>query len=111
MRDGLYQVMFQTPHGRGSGVIHMQGGRLWGGDATMFYVGTYTPADDGIAAAVTTGRHRTKPMSRSVFGVDRVSLTIAAKPAAADADTYNLTGTVAEIPGLSFTGLLTRISD
>ena len=111
MRDGLYQVMFQTPHGRGSGVIHAQGGKLWGGDATMFYVGTYTPAGDGIAATVTTGRHRTKPMSRSVFGVDRVSLTIAAVPAGGNGDIFKVTGTVAEVPGLSFTGLLTRISD
>jgi hypothetical protein len=111
MRDGLYQVMFQTPQGRGSGVIHAQGGKLWGGDATMFYVGSYTPAGNGMSATVTTGRHRSKPMSRSVFGVDRVSLHISAEPDGGEGERYRITGTVAEIPGLAFTGLLTRISD
>jgi hypothetical protein len=113
MRDGLYRVMFQTQFGRGSGVMHLQGGRMWGGDASMFYVGTYTEEKDGLIASVTVGRHTKKPMSRSVFGVDRVSITLSAKPAEGHAggDTYNFTGTAAEAPRVSFTGMLQRVSD
>ena len=93
--------------------MHLHGGRMWGGDSSMFYVGTYTEEEAGVTAAVTVGRHTKKPMSRSVFGVDQVSITIAVKPVevgAAD-DTYNFTGTAAEAPRVSFSGMLQRVSD
>jgi hypothetical protein len=113
MRDGLYRIMFQTQFGRGSGVMHLHGGRMWGGDSSMFYVGTYTEEKAGVTASVTVGRHTKKPMSRSVFGVDQVSITISVKPVevgAAD-DTYNFTGTAAEAPRVSLSGMLQRVSD
>jgi hypothetical protein len=111
MRDGLYQIMFQTQHGRGSGVIYVAGGKLWGGDSSMFYVGTYTQAEGGITASVKVGRHTKKPMSRSVFGVDRVSITISVVKAGTNDEIYNLTGTAAEAPRVTLTGKLQRISD
>jgi hypothetical protein len=113
MRDGLYRVMFQTQYGRGSGVIHAQGGKMWGGDGTMFFVGTYTETEGGIAASVKVDRHTKKPMSRSIFGVDRVSITISGQAAetSANAEAYRFTGTAAEIPSISLTGMLERISD
>jgi hypothetical protein len=103
--------MFQTQYGRGSGVIHAQGGKLWGGDATMFWVGTYTQAEGGTTASVNVNRHTKRPMSRSVFGVDRVSITISAVPAGATDENFRFTGTAAEVPRVSLTGILERISD
>lgn len=111
MRDGLYKIMFQTQYGRGSGVIHAHGGRLWGGDATMFWVGTYEQGEGEVTATVNVDRHTKRPMSRSVFGVDRVSITIAAVPSDATNDNYRFTGAPVELPRVALTGILQRIAD
>lgn len=109
LKDGLYRVHFQTPLGWGSGILHALGGRLWGGDAAMYYVGTYSEMGaDGVAAEIRIGRHTRAPGITSVFGRDDVRLTLRG---AVSADTARFTGTAAEVPNVTFSAEIARISD
>ncbi|MBU6526103.1 hypothetical protein JMJ47_000719 [Methylocystis sp. MJC1] len=75
MKNGLYSVRFQTPLGQGAGVVTLRDGLLTGGDAALFYVGTYEANEGTLSASVTTGRH--SPIGPgSVFGRDVVHLSL-----------------------------------
>jgi hypothetical protein len=52
MRDGLYKVYFETPLGANFGVVHAVDGKIWGGDSSMFYVGSYVTRGNEITAHV-----------------------------------------------------------
>lgn len=108
MRDGLYKVDFQTPLGAGTGVIHVQAGRIRGGDAGLYYVGTFTVRGDEILAEVATDRHTHYPDIISVFGKDRVHIALRGRWSG---DTATLQGSAAEAPGVTFQARLQRIAD
>jgi len=106
LADGLYKVAFQTPIGAGAGVVHLVGGRMWGGDAALYYVGTYNLAGEQVSASVTTNRHTAG--YDSVFGVDRVHITLRGQTRTNE---VHLEGSAVEAPGISFKAFLTKISD
>jgi hypothetical protein len=109
MRDGLYKVQFTTQIGQGAGVFYARDGRMWGGDAGLYYVGTYEEDSDGnLTATVKTDRHDRNPGIRSVFGVDKVTITLRGKVAG---DAAACKGTAAEAPGVEFDAVIARISD
>jgi len=108
MRDGLYKVEFQTKLGMGAGVVHMLGGKIWGGDSALYYIGTYRLEGNRFTASVSTNRHASDPSIRSVFGVDRVTISL---EGVTDGDTGVMTGKAAEAPGVTFQARLVRISD
>lgn len=74
--NGLYSITFRAgPDGpAGSGVIVLRDGRLLGGDAALFYQGTYQHYDGKFAATVQTSRHTDAP---SLFGLDNATLSFA----------------------------------
>src|SRR4051794_892513 len=106
LKDGLYKASFQTPMGAGAGVAYASGGKMWGGDSGIYYVGVYSQDGNQLTANVTTTRH-TGGMN-SVFGVDRVHITLRGT---VDGDTATMQGTAAEAPGVKFQAILTRLSD
>lgn len=108
MRDGLYKVAFQTQLGSGAGVIHLIGGRVWGGDAGLYYVGTFTQDGDRFTATVRTDKHTADPTIQSVFGIDRANIMLSGNTSG---DSGQLTGTAAEAPGVTFRATLTRLAD
>jgi hypothetical protein len=108
MRNGLYRVHFQTPLGMGAGVVHAVDGRMWGGDAGLYYVGTYTTDGDRLNATVATERHTNHPGVVSVFGVDKVTINLDGQIAG---DSVNAKGSSPQAPGVGFSASLTRISD
>jgi hypothetical protein len=108
MRNGLYKANFQTEIGVGSGVIFAQDGKLWGGDATMYYTGRYVSSGDIITAQVNSHIHTRMPGTGSVFGLDE--LTVSLKGTSRN-DVINISGTAREAPSLAFTAVLTRLSD
>lgn len=108
MRDGLYKVQFQTPLGAGSGVVHLMGGKLWGGDAGLFYIGTYTEHGSDFVANVATDRHTQYPGIVSVFGKDRVHISLSGKT---NGDAGQMKGTAVESPGITFQAAFSRIAD
>ncbi len=108
MQDGLYKVDFKTPLGWGSGVVHAQGGKLWGGDAALYYVGTYSQSGKEVSASVKTFRHTQNPGIQSVFGRDQVSIQLKGME---DGNNVQCAGSAPEAPGVSFSALLSRVSD
>jgi len=63
MKNGLYSIHVNLQDGRigkGSGVIVFRDGKIVGGDAYLFYTGTYTVKDDNtFRGEVLVQRHTT----------------------------------------------------
>src|SRR5256885_3379362 len=62
MKNGLYSIHVSLQDGRtgkGSGVIMFRDGKILGGDAYLFYTGSYTVKDDTFKGEVLVQRHTT----------------------------------------------------
>src|SRR6516225_6130058 len=60
MKNGLYSIHVSLRDGRvgkGSGVILFRDGRIFGGDAYLFYTGTYTVKGNTFKGEVLVQRH------------------------------------------------------
>jgi hypothetical protein len=71
MRNGLYSIHVSLQDGRigkGSGVVVFRDGKLVGGDAYLFYTGTYTVKDDTFKGEVLVQRHTSSPDANPLFG-------------------------------------------
>lgn len=108
MKDGLYKIDFRTPLGAGTGVVFAQAGRLWGGDAGMYYVGTFTNNNGQMEGNVKTGRHTNALGTDSVFGIDNVNINLRGN---VNGDVVEATGTSPEARGVSFQVRMTRLTD
>ncbi|MBD9569047.1 GrlR family regulatory protein [Ensifer sp. ENS08] len=108
MKNGLYRVHFQTPLGSGAGVVHAVDGKMWGGDAGLYYVGSYTTAGDHLTAVVTTDRHTAHNGVTSVFGIDKATINLDGR---VSGDNISAKGTSPQAPGINFTAELSRVSD
>jgi hypothetical protein len=107
LQDGLYCVTFGTPLGQGTGVIYLEGGKLHGGDTSMFYVGTYTQEGDKFSAAVKIGTHTKYAEIDSVFGVPEAEINLSGSSAGNTATTV---GTSPQAPGLTFHARLDQLA-
>jgi hypothetical protein len=108
LREGLYKVEFHTVHGTGSGVIYAVSGKLRGGNSAFAFVGSYSGDEDGIRAKVSTERHNLDPAFKPLFGIERVTLTLAGKD---NGSMLDFEGSALQLPGVAFRAVLTRISD
>lgn len=106
MKEGLYKVEFRTQLGFGFGVVVLQSGQLLGGDAGLYYFGTYQEDGDKLTANVKTNRHSRPPGVQSVFGKDAVTIEIKGR---IHGDNITATGTAQEAPGVTFDANLTRL--
>jgi hypothetical protein len=62
MKNGLYSIHVSLQDGRvgkGSGVIVFRDGKIFGGDAYLFYTGSYTVKDNSFRGEVLVQRHTT----------------------------------------------------
>ena len=62
MKNGLYSIHVSLQDGRvgkGSGVIVFRDGKIVGGDAYLFYTGTYSVKDNTFKGEVLVQRHTT----------------------------------------------------
>ena len=67
MKNGLYSIhvtLLDGRAGKGSGVILFRDGKILGGDAYLFYTGSYTVKDDTFKGEVLVQRH-TSPRRQS----------------------------------------------
>ena len=74
LADGFYSITFGTRLGEAAGVITLDEGRLQGGDAIMFYIGSYATEGDRIFGNVRIARHATLRDLTSVFGVEEADI-------------------------------------
>src|SRR6266700_360889 len=71
MKNGLYSIHVSLQDGRsgkGSGVIMFRDGKIFGGDAYLFYTGSYTSKGDTFKGEVLVQRHTSSPDVNPLFG-------------------------------------------
>lgn len=71
MKNGLYSIHVTLQDGRvgkGSGVVLFRNGKIFGGDAFLFYIGTYTAKDNTFKGEVLVQRHTPSPDVDPLFG-------------------------------------------
>jgi hypothetical protein len=71
MKNGLYSIHVTLLDGRtgnGSGVIMFRDGQILGGDAYLFYTGSYTVKGDTFKGEVLVQRHTSSPDASPLFG-------------------------------------------
>lgn len=96
MIEALWSVEFKTDKNYGgSGIAVFENGRVLGGDATYYYVGSYQ-IKDGVASASLEVIHYAGPLN-NVFGAfKKVSLTLSGE---IGHDSFVVSGTAKEAPG------------
>src|SRR6476619_1713539 len=71
MKNGLYSIHVSLQEGRtgkGSGVIVFRDGKIFGGDAYLYYTGTYTAKGNAFKGEVLVQRHTSSPDANPLFG-------------------------------------------
>ncbi len=71
MKNGLYSIHVSLEDGRtgkGSGVVMFRDGKILGGDAYLFYIGSYTTRGDSFKGEVLVQRHTSSPDVSPLFG-------------------------------------------
>lgn len=101
IRDGKYAVWFRTPHGQGTGIVHLAGGTISGSDCFFTYGGSYEVDQDRFTAVLTTKRHAQGPPT--VFGPDEVEVNLKGVCTGAMA---TCSGTARQAPGVLFEATL-----
>ena len=101
LKDGKYAAWFRTSRGEGTGIVHLENGKISGGDSTVAYGGSYEIDEDRFTATLTTRRHSAGPPT--VFGIDEVEVTLTG--------TFNgrmasCSGTAEQAPGVVFEATL-----
>ena len=71
MKNGLYSIHVTLQDGRsgkGSGVVLFRDGKILGGDAFLFYVGSYIVRDNTFKGEILVQRHTPSPDITPLFG-------------------------------------------
>jgi T3SS negative regulator,GrlR len=108
MHDGLYKVTFYTPRGTGTGVVTLLDGRVRGGNASNFYLGTYVSDGEHVSAQVTTRVHTRISGTVFLFGVESAHIRLSGS---LRGSTGHFTGTAREAPGIQLRAVLEKLSD
>lgn len=101
MLDGLWIVEFRTNLGLlGQGIAVLSGTRVFGGDSSFYYKGSYTEHEGTMSAEIDVVRY--SATLKSVFGnVDNFHLTVSGK---LETETeMQLVGHLAENPNMKVT--------
>lgn len=102
--DGFWIIKFTGVQGFGAGVLTLTNGKVFGGDSSMLYTGSYTQKDNNLHARVHVRFHTTVPGMQSVMGLNDFELELTGT---LQGDAITATGT---IPGtqLHLNATLTR---
>ena len=71
MKNGLYSIHVSLQDGRsgkGSGVVLFRDGKILGGDAYLYYTGSYTTKGNTFKGEVLVQRHTCSPDANPLFG-------------------------------------------
>jgi hypothetical protein len=105
--DGLWTVEFGSSAGIfGGGVAFFRDGRIFGGDATYYYVGEYNLTKNGFHATLRVSPFI--PGARSVFGTVSQDLTLELDGSFTAAGQATAQGHPREIPDSKFGAKLTK---
>lgn len=103
--EGFWTVQFKGVQGWGTGVVMYIGGRVFGGDSAVYFMGTYSLQGDAVAIQIHVKQQL--PGLMNVMGRNEFDLDLAGD---LQGDTLKLAG---NIPGtdLRLTCTLTKLCD
>jgi hypothetical protein len=103
MKNGLYSIHVVLQDGRsgkGSGVVLFRDGKILGGDAFLFYVGSYIVKDNIFKGEILVQRHTPSPDMTPLFGgPDPVGIGVSG----------TFTDTAADMTGTALVGKASQI--
>lgn len=114
MRNGLYSIhvgLLDGRSGKGSGVVIFRDGRLLGGDAYLFYTGSYVAKGDAFKGEVTVQQHTPSPDANPLFGGQKhpVGIGVTGK---SEGDRGEMSGTaLVGVTSVTFHATLRRLAD
>lgn len=82
MYNGLYSIhvdLLDGLEGRGSGVLVFRDGRILGGDAMLYYVGSYSVKDGTVKGEAIVNQHTRIPGTTPLFGGHEASIGFSGK--------------------------------
>ena len=105
MLEALWSVEFvSNMQSFGAGVAVLETGRIFGGDSTYFYVGSYDLVNGMVHAEVTVTHYAGE--RNSIFGPhDKFSIVATGKP---ETNVFKMDGHVKENPSMKIAARLTR---
>jgi hypothetical protein len=107
MHEGFYAIAFQVGDAVGHGVLHLNEGRVRGGDSLLYYMGSYILDGENITAEIKTDAHAKIPGVRALFGRDIIHITLKGSFAGEEC---KLTGVAREAPTVKFTATLKKLA-
>ena len=94
MLEALWSVEFQSSYGmHGNGVVVFETGRVFGGDSSMIYVGSYKVENGTIHSDINVKKYANVPGMVSVVGFEDFNLKVTGK---VNGDKLALSGYVVE---------------
>ena len=85
MDNGLYFIRVEPAGGgraENGGILVLRNGRLLGGDAFFYYVGSYSGSDGSWKGEFSTKQHTRSDLAKPVFGGHEISVTFSGTYAA-----------------------------
>lgn len=114
MRNGLYSIhvdLLDGRNGKGSGVVVFRDGEILGGDAYLYYTGSYTVNGSTFKGEVQVNQHTPSPDQSPLFGGQNqpvgVGVTGTSTDNAAEMNGTALVGKASQI----FRATLRRLAD
>jgi len=108
MNEGLYSGEFETPFGKGTGVLYFSNGTIHGGNSALYYIGKYQADGNTFQSTLRTKRYANNVGIASVFGMDDITIEI---EGVIDGDTISIDGFATEVPDMQMRGKLVRIHE
>lgn len=106
MLEALWSVEFQSSFGmRGTGIAVFETGRVFGGDSSMIYVGSFKVENGVIHSEINVRKYAQVQGMASVVGLDSFNLSVIGTP---NRDSLVLSGHVVEDPSRKITIKATR---
>ncbi len=106
MNEGLYSGEFETPFGKGTGVLYFSGGAVHGGNSALYYIGEYKTDGNIFKCNLHTKRYAQNVDIASVFGMDDITIEV---EGVIDGDTITIDAVADEVPDMQMRGKLVRI--
>jgi hypothetical protein len=106
MLEALWSAEFRSNFGmQGTGIVVLETGRVFGGDSSMIYVGSFKADDKVIRFDINVKKYAHVPGMASVVGLDSFNLKVSGTPAR---EGFLLSGHVVEDPSRTMTIKVTR---
>jgi hypothetical protein len=108
MDNGLYFIRVEPAGGgrtENGGILVLRNGRILGGDAFFYYVGSYTGAGGSWKGEFSTKQHTRSELAKPIFGGHEVTVTFSGTGGDGTADVE------ASSPGGGYRIALRRIAD